>query len=163
MASALTSLSSEMLQRIMSAVGRATQTSGHLRATPLTLPLRAVTATTLAALTASTVLATSPSHPPLGRYACLRLALSGNVPAPDITLLRAGAYRAAGGAGTVTYDSSTRTLRWRGGPLDTAKTRWVAVYVPAGPGAKEPTLRVRALADVVAGNAHDLQWCTLAP
>jgi hypothetical protein len=120
--------------------------------------------------------------PPLGRYACLSMGgvaesdgsvrdpVFGKTPtktvrnrvAPDIRLTAPGRYSTLDASGTYTYDAATRTLTWTAGPLSTARTQRVGIYVPAGHGAKDPTIVIRDRRDVAAGNKRDLQWCNLA-
>jgi hypothetical protein len=122
------------------------------------------------------------ADPPLGRYVCLAL---GNTPttdgaaadpvygrtatarvenrlAPDLTLRAGSRYAAMGASGRYTFDRRTRTLTWVDGPLATARTDWVGVFVPAGQGAKDPTLVVRSRRDIADGNKRELQWCNHA-
>lgn len=110
----------------------------------------------------------APGSPPLGRYTCLRLGISENQIAPDLTLLPGDRYSSLDETGTYSYDPASRTITWLSGSLATSRTNWVGVFVPGGQAgasiesAKDPTIAIRDREDVAAGNKRDLQWCNHA-
>lgn len=111
----------------------------------------------------SSTVATSASpaaRPPTGRYTCLRIGSVANAVADDLTVAGAGRYSVGGRSGEFSYADGTMTFA--SGPWATSRSSWVGQFKAAGPGAKDPTIVVRDLRDVSAGNKRDLQWCSLA-
>lgn len=95
-----------------------------------------------------------------GRYTCLRVGFAGNQVADDLFIHANGGYEVGGGTGR--YTARDSEIVFDGGPWATARSRWVGQFVPAGSGAKVPTIVIRDQRDVLAGNKRDLQWCNLA-
>ena len=103
-----------------------------------------------------------------GRYACGGMVSSATVGAlrTDLVIVDQGHYRSGTGAGTFSYNTKTRTLNFKNGPL--SAHGWVGVYLPDGfPDAtgyrmEGDTVVIRAMQDVQAGNQRELQACKRA-
>jgi hypothetical protein len=103
-----------------------------------------------------------------GRYACGGMVSSATLGAlrADLVIVDQGHYRSGIDAGTFSYNTQTRTLSFKNGPL--SGHGWVGIYLPNGfPDAtgyrmEGDTVVIRAMKDVQAGNQHELQACKRA-